>query len=297
MIRTKVLFVSDTLDWHARRMEEAYTTRSADVVRLDLKDCNFSTDSVSGLNLPGFRYLPDVVHVRTMAGGAFEAITKRLGVLHALDRLGVRVVNAPRAIEACVDKSMTSFLIAQAGIPTPPTWTLESRQHACDLLRREIEHGPLVLKPLFGAQGKGLRLLRSVEDLPPPETVAGVYYLQRFESTEDQDFRDFRVFVAGGKAVAAMMRRSPMWITNVKQGGEPSAIPHDETLEGLAIAAAHAVGAEIAGVDIIVGRNGPRVLEVNSMPAWSGLQQVAGADIADAIADYILSRVEIGRHR
>jgi tetrahydromethanopterin:alpha-L-glutamate ligase len=297
LTRVRVLLVSDTRDWHARGMEEAYAARNAQAVRLDLKDCGFSTGSATGLDIPGFPAPPDVVHVRTMAGGSFEAITKRLGVLHALDRLGVRVINAPRAIEACVDKSMTSFLIGRAGIPTPLTWTLESFEHASTLTRREIEHGPLVLKPLFGAQGKGLRLLRSVDDLPKPEEVAGVYYLQRFEPIDGQDFRDFRVFVTGGRAVAAMMRRAPTWITNVKQGGEPLAIPHDETLESLALAAARAVGAEIAGVDIIVGREGPRVLEVNSMPAWSGLQKVAGADIAGAIADHVLSGIEIERRR
>jgi RimK family alpha-L-glutamate ligase len=183
---------------------------------------------------------------------------------------------------------MTSFLVARAGLPTPETWTLESRDEARALVRREIERGPLVLKPLFGAQGKGLMLLRKADDLPPPEVVAGVYYLQRFEPVEGEDFRDFRLFVSGGRVVAAMMRRSAGWITNVKQGGEPVAVGRDGALEALALAAAKAVGAEIAGVDVIVGRNGPRVLEVNSMPAWRGLQKVAQADIARALAEDVL---------
>jgi tetrahydromethanopterin:alpha-L-glutamate ligase len=216
MSSVAVLLISDTNDWHARRMEEAYASRGAHVVRLDLSSCNFDTSSPTGLELPGHKSVPRAVHVRTMMAGSFEAITKRLGVLHALERLGARVVNAPRAIEACVDKSMTSFLIARAGIPTPSTWTLESLEHARALVRREIGTGPLVLKPLFGAQGKGLRLLRTVEDLPAPEAVAGVYYLQRFMPTLNGDFRDFRVFVAGARAVATMMRRSKTWITNVR---------------------------------------------------------------------------------
>lgn len=274
-------------------MEDAYAVRCMEVVRLDLTACGFSTTSPTGLDIPGFPSLPDFVHVRTMAGGSFEAITKRLGVLHAFDRLGVRVVNAPRAIEACVDKSMTSFLIAQAGIATPATWTLESFEHTCALVRREIEHGPLVLKPLFGAQGKGLRLLHSANDLPKPEEVAGVYYLQRFVPVKARDFQDFRVFVTGRRAIATMMRRAPTWITNIKQGGEPRAVARNKTLEDLALAAARAVGAEIAGVDIIVGCDGPRVLEVNSMPAWSGLQKVTKIDIAGAIVDQILSGIKM----
>jgi tetrahydromethanopterin:alpha-L-glutamate ligase len=282
----KVLLVSDTRDWHARRMEEAYVAQGAEVVRLDLSACGFSTASPSGLVLPGFSALPDAVHVRTMAAGSFEAITRRLGVLHALDRLGVRVVNRPRAVEACVDKSMTSFLVARAGLPTPATWTVESLEEARALLHRE--NGPLVLKPLFGAQGKGLQLLRSPEDLPPPEAVAGVYYLQRFVAVEGEGFRDYRLLVSGGRVIATMMRRSQDWITNVKQGGEPVAVARDARLEALALAAAEAVGADIAGVDVIAGRDGPQVLEVNSMPAWSGLQKVADINIAAALAADVL---------
>jgi len=86
-----------------------------------------------------------------------------------------------------------------------------------------------------------------------------------------------------------MMRRASTWITNVKQGGEPVAVGRDGALDALALAAARAVGADIAGVDVIVGREGPRVLEVNSMPAWRGLQKVAQVDIARALAEDVLS--------
>ena len=108
-------------------MEAAFTAAGARVERIDLADCGFDTRSPSGLSLPvlGSR-LPDAVHVRTLSAGSFEAITKRLGVLHALTKLGVVVWNDARAIERCVDKSMTSFLLARAGVPTPPTWTMES---------------------------------------------------------------------------------------------------------------------------------------------------------------------------
>ena len=286
-----ILLVSDTRDWHARRMEEAYAARGVRVARVDLAACDFATASPTGLEIPGFAALPDAVHVRTLAAGSFEAVTRRLGVLHALGRLGVPVINDARAIEACVDKSMTSFLVARAGLPTPETWTLESYEQARALARREVERGPLVLKPLFGAQGKGLKLIRAADDLPGPEAVAGVYYLQRFETVEGEDFRDFRFFVCRGRVVAAMMRRASTWITNIKQGGEPFAVARDAGLEALALAAARAVGAEIAGVDLIVGREGPRVLEVNSMPAWSGLQKVTATDIAGEIADDVLRRI------
>jgi tetrahydromethanopterin:alpha-L-glutamate ligase len=269
-------------------MEQAYHSRGVETAHLDLAVCEFSTLRPTGLDLPGFDTLPDAVHVRTLSGGSFEAITRRLGVLHALQRLGVRVVNDTRAIEACVDKSMTSFLIAQAGIATPDTWTLESFERARQLVDQECAKGPLVLKPLFGAQGKGLQLVRGSQDLPPSELIAGVYYLQRFEPVGGEGFHDFRLFVCGGRVAASMMRRAPTWITNVKQGGEPLPIARDAQLEALALAAARAVGADIAGVDLIVGVGGPKVLEVNSMPAWRGLQKVTDANIADLVAEAIL---------
>jgi tetrahydromethanopterin:alpha-L-glutamate ligase len=288
--RPLVLLISDQRDWHARQMEAAFTAAGARVERIDLVDCGFDTRSPSGLSLPvlGWR-LPDAVHVRTLSAGSFEAITKRLGVLHALTKLGVTVWNDARAVERCVDKSMTSFLLGHAGVPTPPTWTIESAEAARALVEREAPGGPLVLKPLFGAQGKGLRLIRQPEDLPASDEVAGVYYLQQFQSSGTPDFTDYRLFVLRGRVIAAMMRRAATWITNVKQGGRPFAFTPNPKMERLAIAAAEAVGAEIAGVDVLVTAGGaPTVLEVNSMPAWSGLQKVSSCSIAETIASALV---------
>ena len=267
----------------------------ARVERIDLAECGFDTRSPSGLELPSLGpRLPDAVQVRTLSAGSFEAVTKRLGVLHALRDLGVVVWNDARAIERCVDKSMTSFLLAQAGIPTPPTWTTESLPAARALVDREARDGPLVLKPLFGAQGKGLRLIRRPQDLPGPEEVAGVYYLQRFQSNGTKDFTDYRLFVLRGRVIGAMMRRAATWITNVKQGGRPFAVSPHLKMERVAIAAAEAVGAAIAGVDVLMTADGGlTVLEVNSMPAWSGLQKVSKRNIAETIASALMD--ELGR--
>jgi tetrahydromethanopterin:alpha-L-glutamate ligase len=274
-------------------MEAAFAGAGARVERVDLAECGFDTQSASGLALPILgSQLPDAVHVRTLSAGSFEAVTKRLGVLHALANLGVVVWNDARAIERCVDKSMTSFLLARAGLPTPPTWTMESAEAARALVEREAPRGPLVLKPLFGAQGKGLRLIHGRDELPGPEEVAGVYYLQRFQPNGTDDFRDYRLFVLRGRVIAAMMRRASTWITNVKQGGQPFAVARDPEMERLVIAAADAVGAAIAGVDVLVDANGaPTVLEVNSMPAWGGLQRVSRRNIAKAIASALMDEL------
>src|SRR6266404_1574595 len=179
---------------------------------------------------------------------------------------------------------MTSFLLARAGIATPATWTCESEEAARAIVRREAVDRPLVLKPLFGSQGRGLRLIRNENDLPAPATVAGVYYLQRFVGVQEDGYRDFRLLVSRGRVVAAMMRHSADWITNVKRGGRPTPAVADSEMKELAVGAAAAVGADFVGVDILVCADGrPIVLEVNSMPSWSGLQKVTPERIAAII--------------
>jgi tetrahydromethanopterin:alpha-L-glutamate ligase len=279
-----VALVSDTSDWHARTLSEGFAAQGVRTKLIALEACRIDTGSASGLTLPGFAAgAPDAVFVRTMSGGSFEAVTHRLAILHALSEIGVPVWNSARAIERCVDKSMTSFLLARGGIPTPQTWTTESREKAADIVRRE--GGPLVLKPLFGSQGRGLRLIRTADELPAPAEVAGLYYLQRYVGVDRNGYHDFRLLVSQGRVVAAMMRHSTYWITNVKRGGKPVAAMPDSAMKDLAIAATGAVGADFAGVDIIHDASGrPTVLEVNSMPAWSGLQRTTPVDIAAILA-------------
>ena len=282
-----VALVVDRPDWHARELSKALKGLGARAVPVALTSCGFDTQSAFGVRIPGFEKnsLPSAVLVRSMSGGSFEAVTLRLGVLHALRDLGVPVMNDARAIERCVDKSATSFLLARAGIATPPTWAVESPEAAAAIVRREIAAGPLVLKPLFGSQGRGLRLIGAERDLPDPATVHGVYYLQRYVGVERDGFRDFRLLVSRGRVVTAMMRHSAGWITNVKRGGRPVAAVIDGEMRSLAVAATAAVGADFAGVDIVHGADGrATVLEVNSMPAWSGLQKVTSQNIAGVLA-------------
>lgn len=295
-VRPRVGLVVDRVDWHARELIAALRLRGMESVPVRLTRCGFATQSATGLHVDGFgSTVPDAVIVRTMSGGTFEAVTLRLGVLHALRELGVPVWNDARAIERCVDKSMTSFLLARAGIATPATWTTESYEEARAIVRREAADGPLVLKPLFGSQGRGLMLIRTPDDLPPMEETAGrVFYLQRFIGVERGGYHDFRVLVVQGRIVAAMQRHSPHWVTNIKRGGRPVAVAVNDELKTLALRAAAAVDAAFAGVDIIYGADQrPNVLEVNSMPAWSGLQKVTAANIASVFADCFAEAVGV----
>ena len=288
MPRPRVAIFVDDADWHTRRLKRAFTAEGVDAVAVSLQDTGFAiAGNDHGLRLPGFTgALPDGVFVRTISAGSFEQVTMRLGVLHALRELGVPVHNDARAIERCVDKSMTSFLLHKRGIATPATWSIESMAEARRVVRAEARpERPLVLKPLFGSQGRGLRLIDGLAALPPADEVAGVYYLQRFIRGRAPGWRDWRVFVVGGRAVAAMIRHGTHWRTNASQGARCEGVPAVGELATLATAAAAAVGADYAGVDIVRDADDRHlVLEVNSMPAWAALQRVAAVDIAAELA-------------
>lgn len=294
--KSVVIFTEDA-DWHTRTLKGALETEGYRVVVLSLNDCGFAIgETAHGLMLPGFAdKLPAAAFVRLIAKGTTEQITARLGFLHALRELGVKVMNDARAIERCVDKSMTSFLIAREGLPTPRTFVGESR----DSMQPVVDHAPgdIVLKPLFGAQGRGIRRLSPRDPLPEPERIGGVYYMQDFVGqTNASHYQDWRIFVVGGCPLAAMIRRSDSWITNIHQGAVGEAAPLDRAACDFAVRATAAVGADYAGVDLIQDAEGRfMVLEVNSMPAWKGLQKTTSIDIASALARHVktsLTKVE-----
>ncbi len=285
----RIVLFAEEPDWHCRRLIRACLRRGARVTVTSLRHCKFRIGGgAAGVDIPDFdSTLPDVALVRTIPNGSFEQVTLRLALLHALQALGVRVVNDARAIERCVDKSMTSFLLHHAGIPTPAT--LVAEDPAAAAAWQAMQDGDLVAKPLFGAQGRGLRRIAAGAALPNPEELAGVLYLQRYVGRASE-WRDFRVFVVGGSPVAAMMRRGASWITNVARGGACEKVRCEGRLAELALAAARAVGADYCGVDLIENASGELVvLEVNSMPAWKGLQNVADVDIAEAIANHVVA--------
>ncbi len=294
----RIGLAADNGNWHKARLRAALEQLGAEPVLFSLADVSIETGGREPLRVPGFPdALPDGILMRTVAGGTFEATTMRLGVLHALVASGTTVWNSPAAIERSVDKAMTSLLIDRAGLPTPDTFVVSKREAAAALVAREAGPGrPLVLKPLFGSQGEGLQLIERPEDLPSEEAVSRVYYLQRYVARRDGLWRDYRVFVCEGRAIAGMIREGDGWITNVHLGGRPLPWAMPEAAVELAERAAAAVGVDYTGIDLVEdGEGGFLVLEVNSMPAWSGLQKVTEVDIALAVARGFLNAVRAAR--
>jgi tetrahydromethanopterin:alpha-L-glutamate ligase len=289
----RIALFAESADGPARRIAAALQRLGAVPIRLSLKACGFDMRAPCGLALPGFGgALPDAALVRGVPTGSFEQVTLRLGVLHALRDAGALVWNDARAIEACVDKSMTTHRLVQAGLASPLTFAVQSREEAVAIAARECVGGvSLVLKPLFGAQGQGLRRIHSPADLPAEADIGAVYYLQHFVEPAGDHWRDYRLFVCAGRVIAGMTRIGTSWITNVKQGGSPQPTILTGDLVETAERAARSVGADYAGVDLIRGRCGTLfTLEVNSMPAWSGLEAAnPGLSVADILAERFLT--------
>lgn len=293
----RIPIFTDEAGWQGAQLRQAFAKRGVDAVFVSLQDCVIDLSKQAPvIKIPHFDALPPAAFVRGIAGGTLQQVITRLNVLHMLSRQGVRIYNQPQAIERTVDKAMTSFLLRMHGVATPPTWACESRTHIAAIREQAAENQQqLVLKPLFGSQGQGVRKLLHDAPLPVPmqQYVDGVYYLQQFVETAGQP-HDYRVFVVNGKAIAAMKRTGESWVNNVASGGRCEAVTEPAPqLVSLAIRAAQALEIDYCGVDIIHAADGGYyVLEVNSIPAWRGLQSVTDFNIAEVLVDDLLSKLQ-----
>jgi len=286
-----VAILSAGQGWHTARLERALCARGhrARVLPIDGLRARIGTAprlAAGGVPLDGV----DAVIVRIIPRGSLEQIIFRMDALHCLVRAGTVVLNPPAAIERTVDKYYTSSLLEEAGIPTPRTVVAERMEEALAAFR---ELGDVVVKPLFGSNGKGMvrvsdeeiayRVFRALE------LERAIYYIQQ---ALPHDGRDIRAFVVGDRVVAAMWRRADHWCTNLARGGraEPATLP--PAWEELSLRAARAVGAEIAGVDLLPTASGEvYVLEVNGIPGWRGLQQTTPIDIGQEIVAHLERRL------
>lgn len=295
----KIPIFTDEAGWQGSQLRQAFAKRDVEAVFVSLQDCVIDLARQDPcVYIPGFDGNPPAAFVRGVAGGTLQQVITRLNVLHMLSRQGVQIYNKTQAIERTVDKAMTSFLLRTYGVATPATWVCESRAQIEAIRQNADRNGlPLVIKPLFGSQGQGVRRLLANEPLPVPmqQYVDGVYYLQQLIETADVP-HDYRLFVVGNRVVAAMRRIGSSWVNNVAAGGRCEAVQPDLQMIQLALRAAQAVDIDYCGVDIIQAGTGEyHVLEVNSIPAWRGLQSVTDVNIAEVLVDDFLSKLHCSK--
>ncbi len=291
-----VVIFNDTHGWHSEQLVTALSAHNITTTLADLAHCTIDLDHPIGIRIPGLNNtLPDAAIVRGIAPGSLEQITLRMDVLHTLAEVGIPVFNPAKAIEHTVDKARTSLRLHLAGLSTPKTWACEDETLARQIASQQFSQGhALVIKPLFGCQGKGIEKIESLAEFDNVRPVGEAFYLQHYITPyEPQQWQDWRLMVIDGQVCAAMSRRSQHWITNFAQGAECFATTINDEMANLAIAACKSVDAAYAGVDIIRMQNGHyTILEVNSVPAWKGLFQATGIDVANHLATALAKRLK-----
>jgi ribosomal protein S6--L-glutamate ligase len=179
----------------------------------------------------------------------------------------------------------------------PPTVTCQHADAALEAFA--TLGGDVVVKPLFGSEGRGMVRVSDPEmawrTFRTLERTQSVLYLQQFIRHPGWDLR---AFVLGGRVLTAMRRYSNGdWRTNVAQGGRGEVVRLSADEERLALRAAAALGAAMAGVDLLPGPRGEwYVLEVNAVPGWRALAPVTGIDVAAAILNYLVHDFNHGLH-
>jgi RimK family alpha-L-glutamate ligase len=293
-VNGRIAIFTDDPGWHGKQLSLAFASRGYSCNYVSLTECRFTIEAGQlPIFIPGFEHaLPDAVFVRGVPGGSLEEVVLYLDILHALKAMAIPVYNDGYAVERSVDKAMTSFLLHHAGLPTPMTWVLRDREEALRIAEAELNQGHLLIsKPLFGSQGEGIRRIEKTTDLFWLTSSHGVYYLQRFVHCQGEGFSDHRVFVINGQAVAAMRRRGTFWLNNVARGASCELIDLEPEMVDLAVKATTALAMDYAGVDIIRDREGRcTVIEVNSIPAWKGLESVCDVNIAELMVDDLINR-------
>lgn len=276
--------LSSPESWYLTDLQRAAGNRHQ-VVQLNWRDMAAAVGNqngavtTSGVDLATL----DAVIVRTMPPGSLEQVIFRMDALGQLAAAGVAVVNAPRAIEAAVDKYLALCRMQAAGIDVPKTRVCQTPSDA--LHAWQELGGDVVVKPLFGSEGRGLV---RVDDAGLAERVfsllaqlGSVLYLQEF--VPHAGF-DLRLLVIGRRVLAMRRHAVGDWRTNLSRGGRAEPAEVDDELASLAHRAAAAVGARHAGVDVLTGRDGRRyVLEVNAVPGWKGLSAALQIDVAQVV--------------
>ncbi|MCG8449762.1 MAG: RimK family alpha-L-glutamate ligase, partial [Pirellulales bacterium] len=225
----------------------------------------------------------DALLIRSMPPGSLEQVVFRMNALAQLASAGVQIVNWPRAIEIAVDKYLATVRLQQAELLVPPTiacQTVDQAMEAFERLGRDV-----VLKPIFGSEGRGMT--RATDEAIALRTckalvqIEAVLYLQQFVPHEGYDIR----LLVIGERVLGMRRRHPNdWRTNISRGAVAEPLEITAKLEETALRAAQAVGASIAGVDLLPGKDGKLyAIEVNAVPGWRALAKVTGTDVAREI--------------
>lgn len=240
-----------------------------------------------------------MVHYRDEQLNDFDAIIPRIGasitfygtaIVRQFEMMGVQAMNESTAITRSRDKLRCLQILSRAGIGLPIT----SYAHSTKMTKKIIEMvggAPCVIKLIEGTQGKGVILAGDMQ--AAESTIDGLrqmkahFLVQQF--IPESNGQDIRAFVIGNKVVASMMRvaKTGEFRANLHRGGSAATVELTEAEKAMAVNAAHALGLNVAGVDLLRSSKGPLVIEVNSSPGLQGIEATTGLDIADMVIEFI----------
>ncbi|MGZ3427272.1 MAG: ATP-grasp domain-containing protein [Polyangia bacterium] len=284
MLRIGVISAYPDDDWHASRIVEA----AARVHRVDvLLPTEFAAEIGGGrarVTVRGRDADTWDLFLTPRALGDDGDADVQLELYRVLARSGARLINDVDALLVALDKFRTSWELARAGIPTPEARVVQTREQAHTA---RIALGDVVVKPVYGSLGIGVERLRPQDGdrLEALLAARGALYLQRFVG---EALLDVRAFVVGDRVEAALARepRAGDFRGNLQQGATMREHVLDRNSTQVAIAATRAVKLDYSGVDLLVGKHGPEVIEVNGTPSFRGIFDVTGRDMAAAIVDH-----------
>jgi ribosomal protein S6--L-glutamate ligase len=209
-----------------------------------------------------------------------------LAVVRQFDMMGVPVLNTAVAIARSRDKLRAMQLLTKRDIDVPKTVCARTPD-SVDLALEFIGGTPAIVKLQQGAQGIGTMIAetpQAVTSLLETLWAMGQDIILQ-EYIAESKGRDYRAIVVGGRVVASMRRQAKAgeFRSNLHRGGLGMRVHMDKRYLQAATAAVKVMGLEVAGVDMLEGRDGPKILEINSSPGLEGIERTSGVDVAGAI--------------
>ena len=279
--------------YSTRRFRETARLRGHEITIADPLECTLLLDAGPRLTVDG-QSIDGIDLCLPRIGAALPG--QGVAVVAHLEAMGVTVVNGSAAIRRAHDKLLALQVLAANRIDVPRT-VLARRPAQFEEAIERVGGPPVVLKLLHGAQGVGVILAET--RAAAASTLDSLWGLRQDvlvqEYVAESAGRDVRALVVGGKIVAAMRRqaRSGEWRSNIHRGGAGSPVDLGADYARAALAATRAIGLDVAGVDLLEGRDGPLVIEVNASPGFEGLEHVCRIDAAGAILDHAERRAGV----
>lgn len=224
---------------------------------------------------------------------------KDIYLARQLELLGIPVFNSAKTIEISDDKILTYQQLAIHSLPIPDTIIAPKIFAEGNLDKPVIESiierlgFPMIMKEAFGSFGEQVYLIESKQEMEKKiEELQGKAYLFQQFIAESSGV-DLRLQVVGDEVVAAMKRKSSNdFRANVTSGGSMEPYEPTETEIILAVRAAQAIGADFAGVDLLLGKGPSRyICEVNSNAHIRNLYECTSINAADFMIEYILRKL------